>query len=276
MQSQELSRGRIAAIVVGFAALAAGCAAQQTVKAPSSKAQGYLAAGEYPDSLALLPAPPEKGSAMLAQDEAVSKEAHAMRDTPRWNQAALDADLRFPQAAETFSCALDAPVTEKDSPHLYTMLRRMLLDAGRTTTAAKDHYARQRPFVVYGESSCSPGDEAVLRINSSYPSGHTTVGWAWALVLTEIAPDRTNALLARGRSYGESRIVCNVHWQSDVLQGRFLGAGLAARLHGKDEFLSDLAAARTELAAVRAKGLKPTRDCAAEATALSQKLKVAM
>ena len=199
-----------------------------------------------------------------------------MRDTPRWNQAALDADLRFPQAAETFSCALDAPITEKDSPHLYTMLRRMLLDAGRTTTAAKDHYGRPRPFVVYGESSCTPGDEAILRINSSYPSGHTTVGWAWALVLTEIAPDRTNALLARGRSFGESRIVCNVHWQSDVLQGMFLGAGLAARLHANEEFLGDLAAAKTEFAAMRAKGLKPTRDCAAEATALSQKLKLAM
>ena len=276
MQSQELPRGRIAAIVMVFAALAVGCAAQQTVKAPSSKAQGYLAAGEYPDSLALLPEPPAKGSAMLAQDEAVSKEAHAMRDTPRWNQAALDADLRFPQAAETFSCALDAPITEKDSPHLYTMLRRMMFDAGRTTSPAKDHYGRPRPFLVYGESSCTPGDEAILRINSSYPSGHATIGWASALVLAEIAPDRTNALLARGRSFGESRIVCNVHWQSDVLQGMFLGAGLAARLHANAEFLSDLAAAKTEFAALRAKGLKPTRDCAAEATALSQKLKLAM
>ena len=35
-------------------------------------------------------------------------------------------------------------------------------------------------------------------------------------------------------------------------------------------FLADLEAAKAELAAVRAKGLKPLRDCAAEAAALAQ------
>jgi acid phosphatase (class A) len=261
---------------MAFAFAAVGCSSLNALKLAAGAPQGYLSKAEVPDSLALLPAPPAKDSAALAQDEAVSKEAHTLRDTPRWNQASLDAVLSFPQAAETFSCALDAPVTKAGSPRLYAMLRRILSDAGRTAAAAKNHYARTRPFVMLGESSCSPGDEAILRGNGSYPSGHATVGWAWALVLTEVAPERANAILARGRSYGESRVVCNVHWQSDVLQGRFLGASLTARLHGNAEFRSDLEAARKELAAVRAQGLKPTRDCAAEAAALSQKLKLVM
>ena len=64
-------------------------------------------------------------------------------------------------------------------------------------------------------------------------------------------------------------MVCNVHWESDVVAGRILGAGvLVARLHADASFREDLEAAKAEFAAVRAKGLKPRRDCAAEAAAL--------
>jgi acid phosphatase (class A) len=63
--------------------------------------------------------------------------------------------------------------------------------------------------------------------------------------------------------------VCNVHWQSDVTQGRVIGATLVARLHASADFRADLEAAREEIAAVRAKGLPPDRDCEAEAKALS-------
>ena len=91
-------------------------------------------------------------------------------------------------------------------------------------------------------------------------------------MLTQAAPERTDALLARGRNFGESRLVCNVHWQSDILQGRFLGAGTFARLQSDPAFRADMDAAATELAAARAQGLAPDRDCAAEATALAQPL----
>lgn len=76
----------------------------------------------------------------------------------------------------------------------------------------------------------------------------------------------------RGRSFGESRLVCNVHWQSDILEGRFMGAATVARLHANADFREDIEIARAELAAVRAKGLPPGRDCAAEADALAQKI----
>ena len=110
----------------------------------------------------------------------------------------------------------------------------------------------------------------MLEKDGSYPSGHTAVGWAWALILTEIAPDRTDAILARGRAYGESRNVCNVHWHSDVVQGRLLGASTVARLHAEPAFRADLEEAKAELAAVRAQKLAPERDCAAETAALAK------
>ena len=105
--------------------------------------------------------------------------------------------------------------------------------------------------------------------DGSYPSGHTAIGWAWALILCEIAPERADAILARGRAFGESRNICNVHWHSDVVEGRFMGAAAVSRLHADPAFCAELEAAKAELVAVRAKGLKPTRDCQAETDALA-------
>ena len=75
---------------------------------------------------------------------------------------------------------------------------------------------------------------------------------------------------AGGRAFSESRVICNVHWHSDVVEGRLMGAATVARLHGDPAFRAELEASKAELAAVRARGLKPTRDCQAEAEALAQ------
>jgi acid phosphatase (class A) len=48
--------------------------------------------------------------------------------------------------------------------------------------------------------------------DDSYPSGHTAIGLAWALILCELFPENANLILDRGRAFGESRVVCNVHW----------------------------------------------------------------
>ena len=230
---------------------------------------GYLKQEALPNSLALIPPPPAQGSAAFALDEEVSRKSLALRGTPRWELAAKDAELMFPEAAGTFSCVLGVSITEQETPHLYMLLRRTLADAGLSTYTAKNKYQRKRPFMQNHEPICTPKEEEGLRKDGSYPSGHTAIGWAWALLLTEIAPDRADAILARGRAFGESRNICNVHWHSDVVQGRFMGAAAVARLHADSAFLDEMAAAKAELEAVRAKGLKPTRDCQAETDALA-------
>ncbi|MFH1581519.1 MAG: phosphatase PAP2 family protein [Pseudomonadota bacterium] len=230
---------------------------------------GYLQPEAFPNSLGLIPPPPAGGSAALALDEEVSRKGLALRGTPRWDLAAKDAELMFPEAAGTFSCALNAPITEQDTPHLYMLMKRTLIDAGFSTYTAKSHYQRKRPFVENKQPTCSPEEEKFLMNNGSYPSGHTAIGWAWALILSEIAPERVDEVISRGRAFGESRLICNVHWHSDVAEGRFIGAAVVARLHADPAFRAEIEAAKAELKAVRAKGLKPTRDCEAETNALT-------
>lgn len=213
--------------------------------------EGYLSPEDLPNSLELLPPPPAEGSAAFALDQERSRQNMALRGMPRWDQAVKDANLHFPEAAESFSAVVGIPITEEATPRLSMLLRRVLTDAGLSTYAAKNHYVRARPFMMNGEPICTPEDKEGLIKDGSYPSGHTAIGWAWALVLCEIFPEHTDAVLARGRAFGESRMVCNVHWQSDVNEGRFMGAATVARLHADPEFLADLEAAKEEAAAIR-------------------------
>jgi acid phosphatase (class A) len=230
---------------------------------------GYLNRQALPDSLALVPPPPAAGSARQAADLEMHRQTRALRNSPRWELAAKDVNLKFPEAAGVFSCALDMPISQEATPHLNMLLRRTLIDAGLATYKAKDHYNRQRPFAQLGEATCAPKEEAALSKDGSYPSGHAALGWAWGLVLTSVAPDKADALLQRAHAFGDSRMVCGVHWQSDLEAGRMVGAAAVARLQSDPVFQAQAQLARAEIASAQAKGLKSDRqDCAAEAAAL--------
>ena len=248
------------------AAAALGSAPAEGQQAPVT---GYLASAELPNSLTLLPPPPAKGSAAEKRDQEAAKAALALHGGPRWDLATEDAVLAFPAAAGTFSCALGAPVSEAGTPTLVRLLRRSYSDLGRSAYPTKNKYQRQRPFTVNGKPQCTPAVDAALRKDGSYPSGHAAIGWGWALILAEVAPEQTDAILARGRAFSDSRRICNVHWLSDVEEGRMVGSAVVARLHDSTAFKADVAAARSELAIVRAQGLPPARDCAQEAARLA-------
>ena len=95
--------------------------------------------------------------------------------------------------------------------------------------------------------SCTPKDEAALGKDGSYPSGHAAIGWMVALVLTDLAPDKTDPLLQRGYDFGQSRVLCRVHWQSDVDAGRLMASATFARLQSDPLFQAQRELARAEM-----------------------------
>lgn len=253
-------------------AAAAGDGSDPAVTDPHFElAPGYLPKEALPNSLDLLGPPPAAGSAALARDEEARAATIALRGSARAHLARLDADLQFPQPAQRFSCAMGIDITEAQTPHLYKLMQKVLTDAGLSTYGVKNTYNRVRPFVVHNEGTCFPEQETLLRSDGSYPSGHTAAGWAWALVLAEINPERANRLLRRGLEFGQSRVVCNAHWQSDVDAGRTMGAATVALLQNNPEFVADVDAARKEVQAAKAGHAAPGLDCVAEEAALSGK-----
>jgi len=258
-------------ITAAIAALVAGCAAVEP--APPTRlpevrpgyVAGYLQPQQLPDSLALLSPPPAAGSAALSSDEERHAATRNLRETPRWALATSDAELRFPAAAGHFSCTLGIAISEEATPHLNMLLRRIRMDASRANDRAKSHYRRLRPFMVTHEKPCSADESSP----NSYPSGHASIGWAWALSLAEIDPANSPAILKRGLDFGMSRVYCGVHYLSDVEAGRVVGAATVSRLHADPVFRAQLALAAREIAGARAAQTRPQADCELEARALS-------
>ena len=240
-----------------------------TVDTAALDKTGFLPPDERPDALSLIPAPPVPGSSRMAADEETYRESVHWSGTPRWRLAALDANVQFPGAASVFACATGINVSQQHTPQLYSLLQRTVIDAGQSTLAAKQKYQRARPFAVFGDPMCLPEQAAALRSKDAFPSGHASLGWAWGLILAELVPDRADAILRRGYEFGQSRVVCGVHWQSDVDAGRLVGAAVVALLHGNEEFMTALRAARHELAETRSSDADHAIACGAERAAFA-------
>ena len=88
------------------------------------------------------------------------------------------------------------------------------------------------------------------------------------MILSQLAPDRAEALLARGGDYATSRMVCNVHWMSDTEAGMAVGAAAFARLQNNVLFQATMLAARAELASGQATSPDAER-CEQEAASLA-------
>jgi acid phosphatase (class A) len=75
------------------------------------------------------------------------------------------------------------------------------------------------------------------------------MAYAAAAVLADLAPGHAQLILARASDYAESRLICGVHYRSDLEAGHVLGTALVAKLMTKPEFVGELEAARAELTA---------------------------
>jgi len=247
-----------------------------------SKHQGYLTELTV-DSALILPPPPAEGSVTKANDEFVNKNALMLYGSDRWVQAGYDSNLYLPSAAKAFSCAANVDISKEKTPTIYKMLETSLVDLGLSTYTAKNKYQRARPFISNGQGICeiSAADrekfgityeenKEKLATDGSYPSGHSAIGWGWALIMSEIAPQRANHIFLRGRAFAESRLVCNVHWQSDIIEGKSMAAMTVAQLHTQKQFLKDLAKAQKEYQTAQRKGDVPDpASCEFENKALS-------
>lgn len=234
--------------------------------------RGYLSPGAF-DILAVLPPAPATGDARDAADRAIFRATRTLVGTPRYDLAINDVKLTQRDMFGDFGCALGVALTPELAPKTAALLSKVTFDTARSSSIAKDFYKRKRPYLVDKGEFCQPADE--LKTSYDYPSGHTTLGWAWATILAELAPDRATPIMARGRAYGESRIVCGVHNASAVEAGRVTAAATLAAIDGDPAFLGDRAAARAEIERLRHDPAAPRPSasvCAREAGLVAQRV----
>jgi acid phosphatase (class A) len=238
-------------ILVTSLAAAVPSQGQQPASAAASNApaQPYLARTmAYP---MILSDPPKAGSPIYAADDEVV-EALQNADDARYASAQADATQLYPRFEATFG----RPIGKDTSPALVHLLDRAIADVNAVAFPAKDHFGRPRPFQrLHLRRVCGldklPAPSPTASGGSSYPSGHSTWGWTTAMVLARVDPSRTAALMSRAAEYAESRLVCGVHYPSDIEAGHAVAAAVVAELDGNANFRADLERAREELAAQR-------------------------
>lgn len=223
-------------IAAAVLALASPAAAQTAATRPTVNTAPII------DGAAISGAAPAADSARAAADRlamhpTVSAErlAQARADIPWSPWVAM-----HPVFGDTF--------TEERLPRTARVFADVTAGLSPPIGAAKDAYARRRPFLDNPSVvQCDAPDER-LAASGSYPSGHSAGGWAWALVMAELVPSRADAALQRGRDYGDSRVICGYHFPSDIESGRLLASAVIARMHADPQFRRHLDDARRELA----------------------------
>ncbi len=224
----------------------------------------YLTQEQFPDAGYFLPAPPAMESRAYVDDLLQWQWGKTQRNTPRGDKASRES-LWTPAIMRTIMAEvleLDT-ISDEKTPALSRLLLKAYNTGNISTVKAKEKYMRTRPFVQMGEQTWAAYDTDFLRSNGSYPSGHTGIGWATALVFAEMWPALQDTILRRGFEFGENRIITGAHYQSDVNAGYMCAAASIARAHDNPQLAKDIAAARAEYA--RLKGLPADYNPAAKA-----------
>jgi acid phosphatase (class A) len=222
---------------------------------------GYL--DTIPDITRVVPPPPHEADPRYEADRRVFQATRSMLRTPRGALATHDVPYTMPDLMHDFSFAAGIPLSPASAPATYRLLSRADTDTQRANEAAKQNWKRLRPFQIDRGPICQ--SKAELAKSYDYPSGHAAHGWTIGLILSDLIPTRAPQLLARARAYGESRIVCGAHNMSAV-EASQLGVTVSLQqVRLNPRYLTDFAAAKTELEGLSKSSALPCSDDACQA-----------
>ena len=178
-----------------------------------------------------VPLPPAPGSAQEKADMAAVRDWNVKRSTQQVDAARAQADETYDSLFGEVS-----PFTKPITPEAAAFLKRVEEDVEIPVAALKKQYGRPRPFIT-DPVNVKPCAEAG---HNSYPSGHTTLAYTYALLLSDLAPQRRAQFEAYAAQAGLNRVVCGVHYPSDVEAGKGLAGEIYSDLSKNPAFKADM------------------------------------
>jgi acid phosphatase (class A) len=193
------------------------------------------------DPAALLPPPPADGSPVAAAELA---ELHHIADTRTAGEYAAAQKDDGDEKPDAFSAAVGFDLAAL--PQTAMLLAETQTEEKAVAKRAKDYFKRNRPWVADASltQKCGTADP-----QSSYPSGHTTMGYSVAVVLAALVPEKSTAIMARAAQFAENRLVCSMHFRRDIVAGEALGTVIGYALLQNAAFQQQFALAKAELKA---------------------------
>ncbi|GAA0525057.1 acid phosphatase (class A) [Rhizomicrobium palustre] len=199
-----------------------------------------------PDAPArMLPAPPPDGSAEQKREMAELLRLQKTTSATAYEKADKDDKT---ESVTAFAEILGPWFDMKALPKTAALFQQVRTEEKAAAKTAKTYFLRNRPWVLEPSlKTCTRDDPQ----QSSYPSGHATLGYSFAVVLAHLLPDDATKIMARAKEYAENRLVCGVHYRSDIVAGQVLGTVVSEELLANANFKAEFEAAQAELTAAK-------------------------
>ena len=213
----------------------------------SASAQAGLLAPAQFDASRFLPPPPAQDSVQTKAELAELRVIAASTSAAEKTAATKDAKDERP---DMFNDAIGFDIASK--PETKKLLSMVADEEDGDSKLAKAYFHRLRPYGADPSlKTCEPVKPGKAAKLNSYPSGHSTLAFSMGVVLAQLMPDKSQAILARAAQFAERRLVCAVHYRSDIVAGQQFGTILAMRLMENPVFQAQMAKAKAELRGAR-------------------------
>ena len=214
----------------------------------------YLTPDET-DPSRLLPPPPEDGTPTQIADMAAMWKLLKSRTPERFKQAQWDNDH---EDISAFAATIGPDFDLNKLPATVKLFAAVQNDENLLAVTAKAYFHRKfaatlDPSLV--PLNCDPADVMASvaqpggRKSASYPSGHATMGYSFAIILAYLLPEKAQAIMARAQDYGDSREVCGDHYHDDVEASHALGTAAGVMLLKNAALQPVIEASKAELRA---------------------------
>jgi len=207
-------------------------AAPDVVHHPAPKKPVYLNPDWYPTLKGHITPPPAAGTAGQKQDEETLWSLQKSRSADDCKRAQSEVLVSL---GNFFGAPL-GPLEEKSVAKLTAFFEQIRNDGDFFVQKLKKEFPRKRPFLyVKGLEPCVPKE-----VTDAYPSGHAVLSRLYALVLSDMFPDKKAAIEARADQISNDRVLAGMHHPSDIASGRAIGEQIYAELKKNPKYQSDL------------------------------------
>lgn len=208
---------------------------------------------EQIDPSHLLPPPPPDGSYAQIIDLNAWRQVVDERTPERYAQARWDNEH---EDISAFSEVLGPKFDLSKLPATAKLMAEVDNDQAIAASDAKVYFHRRFPVAsspLLGDYHIYSCDDDVKkpadRPLRSYPSGHSTMGYTFAIVLSALVPNKSQAIFTRAADYAYSRRVCGDHYRSDTEASHALGTALGMMFLSSPKLQAQIEASKAELRA---------------------------
>jgi acid phosphatase (class A) len=210
------------------------------ISTPAVSGTTSFVSPEQVDLTKLLAPPPSDKSASTKAEILELVQIQKASTPEEKSSAKSDDKYSIIQFAQT---VLGPKFNADDLPLTESLLRRLGNDAIAVFVPPKEKWNKSRPFILDSEVKSCSADAA----GGSYPSGHSTFGYLAAIVLADMIPEKKAEFFERADQNARNRMVCGVHYRSDVEAGRIAGTVIAAFAMQSPRFRKEFEEARKEV-----------------------------